>query len=637
MMRLVRPILAAAALLITNPAQAEERITRFSSDVEIQADSSVLITETIDVLAEHNHIRRGIFRDFPTRYRAPNGGQVRVGFDLLSVSRNGQPEQSKLEPINRGVRVRIGNPEREIDVGEHRYTIRYRTTRQIGRFANHDEFYWNVTGNGWAFPIDSADIRIRLPEPAEFGAPSLYTGPEGATLGHAELIEKKPGEISLRTTRPLQPGEGFTVAVGFPKGIVALAATSSKTAWWLADYGPLVAGGAGLVGTCIFYFFAWARAGRNPRAGTVVPLFSPPDGLSPAAMRYIWKMGVDDRAFAAAVVDSGVRGHVRLSEEDGGYFGLAPDKMRLERLAGTTPLPDAEQSMLTQLAMTGETIVMEQKNHEKFSAARKMLDGNFKKLFEGKMFVRNYGWAATGVALTIAALWLTAASVVAATGTVDPLRIGVAIGCILICGLLAMLIQGMSAAGKCLLVGLMFICGAAALALGMPILFAAFETGWVAPLVLPLLAIPLMISSFFWIAAPTRQGRAVLDRIMGFRQYLSIAEGPRLDRMTGAPTPTVQLFEKYLPYAIALGVENEWATRFKDTLAAASAAGQQSSLGWYSGHSDVWSNPGSFASSIGSGLASTLSSASSAPGSSSGVGGGGSSGGGGGGGGGGGW
>jgi uncharacterized membrane protein len=127
----------------------------------------------------------------------------------------------------------------------------------------------------------------------------------------------------------------------------------------------------------------------------------------------------------------------------------------------------------------------------------------------------------------------------------------------------------------------------------------------------------------------------VLDRIMGFRHYLSVAEGPRLDRMTGAPTPTVELFEKYLPFAIALGVENKWADKFKDILAAAQAAGYQG-FGWYSGSSSPWSSPGSFVSNIGAGLASTLSSASTAPGSSSGIGGG-SSGGGGGGGGGGGW
>ncbi|HVH37782.1 MAG TPA: DUF2207 domain-containing protein, partial [Sphingomicrobium sp.] len=628
-MRLWRSILAAAIALLAaaHPALAEERITRFTSDVEIRPDASLDVSETIDVIAEHNRINRGIFRDFPTRYRGRNGAEMHVGFDLISVTRNGSPEPAKLEAVSRGVRIRIGDPDRLIEQAEHRYVIRYRTTRQIGRFPDHDELYWNATGNGWAFPIDRAEAYIRLPG-AAFGDYSLYTGPQGSKASDAELVEKKPGEIAFRTTRPLAPGEGLTVAVAFPKGVIAEPGSGERASYWLSDYGPLAVGGLGLIGICIFYYFAWARAGRDPRPGTVVPLFSPPDGLSPAAMRYIWKRNVDNRAFAAAVVDAGVKGHVRLSEEDGGFFGLAADKMRLERLAGTDPLPDAEGSMLTQLAMTGETIVMEQKNHEKFAAAKKMLDSAFKKDFEGRMFNRNYGWAAAGIAFTIAALWLTAAAVTAATGTVDKLQIGVAIGALLTCALLASLAHGLSTAGKCLVVALMFVAFAGALATGMPILFAAFRSGWVAPLALPLLAIPLMISSFFWIAAPTREGRAVLDRIMGFRQYLSIAEGPRLDRMTGAPTPTVELFEKYLPFAIALGVENAWADRFKDILAAAQAQGNQG-FGWYSGSSNPWDSPGNFVSTIGSGLASTLSSASTAPGSSSGVGGGGSSGGGG--------
>ena len=622
----------ALLLLAAVPAAAEERITRFTSDVQIEPDASLDVTETIDIIAEHNQINRGIFRDFPTRYRGRNGSQVRVGFELVSVIRDGATEIAKVEPIKRGVRVKIGNPDQLIASGEHRYVIHYRTTRQLGRFADHDELYWNVTGNGWVFPIDAADVRIRLPKAAAFTQYSLYTGPEGSTASNAVLVEQKPGDISFRTTSALAPQEGFTVAVAFPKGVIA---AQNESGYWLADYGPLIVGGFGLVAICIFYFFAWVRAGRNPRAGTMVPLFSPPDALSPAAMRYIWKMGVDDRAFAAAVVDAGVKGHVRLVEQEGGFFGLAPDKMRLERLAGTEPLPDAEQSMLAQLAMTGESVVMEQKNHEKFSAAKKMLDSAFKRDFEEKMFHRNWGWAAAGVAITIAMLWLTAASVAAATGTVDKLRIGVAVGALITCALLAMVMHGLSTAGKCLLAALMMVFAAAALALGMPILLGAFETGWYAPLIMPLLALPLMISSFFWIAAPTREGRGVLDRIMGFRHYLSVAEGPRLDRMTGAPTPTVELFEKYLPFAIALGVENKWADKFKDILAAAQAAGHQG-FGWYSGSSNPWSNTGSFVSNVGSGLASTLSSASSAPGSSSGIGGG-SSGGGGGGGGGGGW
>jgi len=170
---------------------------------------------------------------------------------------------------------------------------------------------------------------------------------------------------------------------------------------------------------------------------------------------------------------------------------------------------------------------------------------------------------------------------------------------------------------------------------GFPIFGEALISGWFAPMLFPALALPLVVSAFFWIAAPTREGRAVLDRIGGFKQYLSITERERLDRMN-PPQDTPELFERYLPYAIALGVENRWAERFAGILAAASAQGQQG-FGWYSGSNSPWHNPGSFVSTVGSSLASTISSASTAPGSSSGSGGGGFSGGGGGGGGGGGW
>jgi uncharacterized membrane protein len=163
------------------------------------------------------------------------------------------------------------------------------------------------------------------------------------------------------------------------------------------------------------------------------------------------------------------------------------------------------------------------------------------------------------------------------------------------------------------------------------------KTGNWLPLAIPLIGLPFVFSSFFWMSAPTREGRGVLDRIAGFKQYLSITERDRLDRMQ-APQDTLQLFERYLPYAIALGVENRWADRYTGLLAAAAAApGAAQGFAWYSGSSSPWDDTGGFVDSIGSSLASTVSSASTAPGSSSGSGGGGSSGGGGGGGGGGGW
>ncbi|HEY0164394.1 MAG TPA: DUF2207 domain-containing protein, partial [Sphingomicrobium sp.] len=500
------------------------------SEVRVGPDSTLDVTETIDVLAEGVAIRRGIYRDFPTRYRGRTGQRVRVGFSVQMVSRDGYPEKFAVEPIANGVRVRIGDADNLLDPGEHRYVIRYRTTRQIGRFPQFDELYWNVTGNGWMFPIDVAEAHIRLPQAAKFGNRAVYTGAQGSSASNAVVIEEAPGRIAFRTTVPLGPREGLTIAVAWPKGVVGEPGKGSRLAWWLSDVGPLVVGALALLGIAAFYFHAWRRAGRNPRPGTVVPIFSPADDLTPAAMRYVWKMGADDRAFAAALVDLGVRGHVRMVEEDGGW--LSRDKMRLERLASTAPLPEPEEAMLSEIASSGESILMEQKNHAKFSAAKKALGEAFKKNYEGKLFRRNWGWALAGVAVFFAALWMTAAAVVAATGVVDPTMVLVAFGALLTIALLLTLVQSMQAVGKCLIVAVIMVFGALAAATALPVLTAAFESGWLLPLALPLLGLPIVISAFWWIAAPTREGRAVLDRIAGFRQYLSITEGERLDRMT---------------------------------------------------------------------------------------------------------
>lgn len=627
-----RPIFA-ALLFAAAPAAAEERITSYVSDVAIQPDSALEVTETIDVHSEGDRIRHGIYRDFPTLYSGRNGGRVRVGFKFEGAERDGHPEPATVEPLSNGVRMKIGSADTELQPGEHRFVIHYRTTRQIGRFGSYDELYWNATGNGWGFPIDVAEARIRLPSSADFGQWSVYTGPQGSTGHNAQVISQAPGQISFRTTWPLAPYEGLTVAAAFPKGVVGNADDTTKLGWWLSDYGPPAVGVLGLLAILSFYFTAWHRAGRDPKAGTVVPLFDPPDDLSPAGMRYVREMSTDNRAFAAALVDMGVRGHVKIEEVDGGW--LEGESRTIERLPGQVPLPEDEQAALSQLLSTGEIIAMKQKNWEKFSSAKSALDGALKAKYEGKLFKRNYGWAAAGLGVFIAALWFAAASVALASGFATPLTIGVAIGAAVATLLFILAQQEMRSGGKCLINALAVLFGFGALALGAPLFLEALSTGWWFPLLLPALALPIVISAFWWISAPTIEGRKVLDHVAGFKQYLSITERERLDRMT-PPKNTPELFEKYLPYAIALGVENHWADRFAPVLAAAAAAGHQG-FAWYAGSSSPWSDTDGFVSSVGSSLASSVSSASTAPGSSSGSGGGGSSGGGGGGGGGGGW
>lgn len=153
---------------------------------------------------------------------------------------------------------------------------------------------------------------------------------------------------------------------------------------------------------------------------------------------------------------------------------------------------------------------------------------------------------------------------------------------------------------------------------------------WIAYAVLSMLLHVLFI---FLLRAPTRLGRRVMDEIEGLRMYLRTAERDRLERMR-SPALTPEVFEMFLPFAFALGVENQWCERFAREFPELQEGYRTE---WYSGHLGSSDGLGHISSSLGSELSGAIASASTPPGSSSGSGGGGFSGGGGGGGGGGGW
>jgi hypothetical protein len=222
-MRLARIAAAAfAALLLAVPASAEEHILSFTSDVMVKDDGALEVAETIQILTEGDRIQRGIFRDFPIRNPDRNGGHPSVGFEVMSVERDGTSEAWVAEPQGNFVRVRMGRADVPLPAGEHVYILRYRTTRQLGYFRNYDELYWNVTGTGWPFAIDVAEARVTLPSSARFGKRAVYTGHNGSIESDAAVVSEEPGKIVFRTTRRLEPEEGLTIAVAWPKGIVTL-------------------------------------------------------------------------------------------------------------------------------------------------------------------------------------------------------------------------------------------------------------------------------------------------------------------------------------------------------------------------------------------------------------------------------
>ncbi|MBW2473634.1 MAG: DUF2207 domain-containing protein, partial [Deltaproteobacteria bacterium] len=251
---------------------AEERILDYRSDIEVFTDGSMQVTETIRVRAEKKEIKRGIYRDFSTDYRDRFGNRYRVGFEVVEVRRDGRAEDWHTQSIANGVRVYVGNKNVYLESGDYDYTLTYRTNRQLGFFEDHDELYWNVTGNGWAFPVDVASAVVTLPEavPPETIGIVGYTGPYDARARNAEAAVHE-GRAWIETTRPLRPGEGLTLVATWPKGHVTAPTRGQRLGWLLADNRGLLIALAGMALILAYLSLSWSRYGRDPPPGVIFP------------------------------------------------------------------------------------------------------------------------------------------------------------------------------------------------------------------------------------------------------------------------------------------------------------------------------------------------------------------------------
>ena len=615
-MSFVRTILVWA--VFASAALADERILLFDETVTVQSDGSLAVREVIRVRAEGRNIRRGIYRDFPTIYPAGDGRQIVVGFHFESAMRDGRPEKWRTEPFGNGVRVYLGSADVMLPHGEHTYELAYRTDRQMGFFADHDELYWNVTGNGWDFPIDRATARIVLPADIPVSDIKLeaYTGPQGAKdKNYTTTIDD--GAPLFSTTRALEPREGLTIVAMWPKGFITAAveesvpagagATSSPGYNYSQDAGSASASGRSPIegilnrdlpkttlpaflgvfglGALLFYYYRmWLRVGRDPPSRITIPEYESPKAQSPASMRFLMRMGYDNECFAAAVLSLAVKGHLRI-QQDAGVLGLGKTFTLVKQPSpDAKPLSADEEQLLINLFSEGSALKLEQENHERVSEARTNHRMSLKERYTSGFFNINGGWHFLGIVLSI---------------------------------LLAL--------------PALFLPGKTHL---WPEWHFTTVAGWFTLFTVLLM---LVANGVFGklLRAPTVAGQSAMDHIRGFKMYLEVAEGEELKRVKAPPPPlTSQLFESYLPAALALGVEQRWAERFAGVL---DLQAPDYAPAWYAGPGWNIRNIGGFSSNLGSSLSSAISSSSTAPGSSSGGGGGGSSGGGGGGGGGGGW
>ena len=630
--------------LAAQPAIGAEFIASFDSAIQVEKSGAMTVMETITVNAEGDRIRRGIFRDFPLTFRDASGRRRSVDFSVVSVKRDGRDEPWHTESVSGGIRIYAGSEDVTISPGRHQYVFTYRSDRQIRYFNDHDELYWNVTGNGWIFPIRSAVATVTFPQGVTPEDVTFFTGPLGAADKNARS-SIDDNRLVVATTAPLGEGEGLTFAAKLPKGAIDPPSADQESSWWFNDNRDYFIGFGGLMLVFLYYTRSWLKVGRDPAREIVVPRWDPPSGISPALVNYIDNRGFSGQgwtALSATALDLAVRGYVRLDDLKNAIVIRRTDKP-----LGKEKLQAGEADLLKAVGGSGDTLTIDKAHGEKVKSVGQSFRSSIEREHRGKYYNSNAGYITGGVILSAAAL-----VALFVFGSLEPdtialmvIPIGISVFLsIFVAGFTKALHRGGSLVSKIFAV----IAIAIAVFVGLSILSSVVlalasslmkfhET----PMLFAVGGIVLFnILYFFIMGAPTPLGAKMTAGVDGLRQYLTLAEKDRMN-MAGAPQMSPQHFETLLPYAVALGVEKPWSRTFESWLAAASAGAAAAAYnpGWYSGNF----NSGSFSDRIGgfsSSMASTIASTIPSPppsSSSSGFSGGGSSGGGGGGGGGGGW
>jgi uncharacterized membrane protein len=444
-----------------------------------------------------------------------------------------------------------------------RNAIRFFTSGSAGSF---DELYWNVTGNGWTMPIDSVHARVVLPEDVRPTRVAAYAGAAGSTSSDA-LIERDVNEVGFSSTRALYPYEGLTIGVGWPPGHISSRPSQAYQRLidilrWLPILIPFL--------VFILAYRHWASHGRDPQEGSSVVHYEPVAGATPAELGTLVDNTADMPDITATLVDLAVRGYVHITElTEEHLFGLSKSTdYRIDiirKRADWKDLKPHEASYLDALGQAAPRDAYTVKISELRNRFYKFLPEIRNAVYDELVEVGYYRerpdrtrakWFGLTVLVAFALGSMTMVSLARAWITFDP---------------------------------------------------AALIFATVVSIVVMLIFTQIM-------PARTVEGARARDAALGFKEFLSRVEEDRYKRMITSP----EMFEKYLPYAMAFGVEEKWANAFKDIY--------REPPQWYTGGSGPF-NVSSFSSSIGNMSSAAASSMASSPGS-SGSGGGGSSGGG---------
>ncbi len=570
----MRRLLAAVlALLLAAPSLAAQRslaIKSFDTRIVVEKDGTLDITERIQ--AEFTGSWNGIYRVVPLSYRNAAGLNWSVRVQLVGATDEaGNALRTETEFANTKAKFKMWIP--GANDATKSVVLHYRVSNGLRFFEEHDELYWNATGDEWDVPLGMVSAEVVLPDGATGLRSTAFTGAYGSTAREAQIATEG---TTLRFTmaRPLEYREGLTVVVGWNKGLIPPPTSTEKVGEFFSSNWPL----ALPIVAFVLMFLIWNARGRDPRRRPIAVQYDAPKGMTPAEVGTITDESVDMRDITATIVDLAVRGYIKIVETEGSKFlGMTFGEdfvfQRLKPESSWGELAAHEQRLLEGIfSGRGSNVPLSDLKNEFYREIGGIKDGVMDRLVQ-KGFYRSRpdnvraAWVAIGVVLG-AVIGFGGSAVASATGLAPAAFVLAGIG-----------------------TGLVVVC-----------------FGWVMP-------------------ARTESGTRMLEQVLGLGEFIGRVEKDSLARAKRTP----EMFEAFLPFAMALGLEREWSKAFKDLALQPPT--------WYVGGNPLMFNPTHFTQQLSVMSSQAGSAMTSQPRSSSGSGfsGGGSSGGGGGGGGGGGF
>jgi uncharacterized membrane protein YgcG len=634
---ILKKILASLFALFFLCTHAQERILNFNSKIQIEKSGNIQVIETITIKSEGNQFKRGLLRVLPLKRKDKNGDNIDVEYTINSVKKNGTNENYFTQMVGGDWKIYIGNEAIFLENGEYEYQISYTTPFQVGYFDTYDEMYWNVTGNGWDFPIDKASCQIYLPsENNTFQNVQCYTGLSGSKASDCISSLNENKSIASFSAVNLQEKEGLTVAASFPKGIIDPPTTAQKTISFYkqikTNLWSIIFG----IGMSIFFFVSWKKHGKDPTKKTIIPEFRPPFGWSPAVIGYVYKQDYKRKMYMASLINTAVKGAIKIcSTLEKGIF-TSSNLYEIEIKNKNANLSIEEASTFKKLC-GNDKIKVDNSNYKEFNDAYYAWLIGLKNQINLEDFYQNNTRKKWIGFLIFVIAGLAFEMLVKETDDINFIfYIGLIVGASLITYWFS---KKVNKTGHVII---RFILSFFILSSSIFIFFASLSFLQIVPIIVIGVVFLLYIFYVWNLGKYTEKGAEAIEKIEGFKLYLESAEKDRMN-MLNPPELTPQLFEELFPYAVVLGVEIDWGKQFEKILELAKYNPE-----WYQGQ-DVFYRQPMFISSFNNTLSSSRidptpsssSSSSSSSGSSgswsSGSSGGGSSGGGGGGGGGGGW